>query len=141
DLEETLRGLKRLVDKAPLKANRKRVIKSDADELLKEWNRRQVPYGTRVWFSYLSDSGYESYDHDFGKHDYLKGAKLGLADHLGGNPLFAAAFAYPVDGSDYAWLRKWAQKAYEHGEAVFMDLADDGARDVWKQNVKTFLPL
>ena len=141
DFGEMASSLKKLIEKSPLKAEHKKALDKDADDLfagIKKISRRA---GAQMGVAFLSETGYEGYAYDFGDHDRLKGINTKLVNHVGGNPIFAAGVGFDLTGSNYAWFRKWAQQVYGHGETIFMEQADDNAKDIYKKNVKVFMPL
>jgi len=93
-------------------------------------------------FSFMTDSGYEGYAYDFGDHDNLKGVKCQLHEHFGGNPIFAAAVSFKVDGTGYAALTEFIRTVYGHAESVVLDLIpDEDSKDMFKKGAKNILPV
>jgi hypothetical protein len=143
DLTEMSQGFKQAIEGAPIKEERKKALLKDGDELFGEMKKAMAKFalGSQVSFTFMSESGYEGYSYDFGNHDRVKGINTKLVEHMGGNPIFAAAFGFRVDGTAYAFMRKWAMKFYEHGEAVFLDMADNETKDIYRKISKPILPL
>jgi len=141
DFGEMAAGLKRVIEKSPLKKEHKKAFIQDTDELLAQTKKMAARPGAHVSFDFLTETGYEGYAYDFGNHDRSKEINTRLVNHLGGDPIFAAAFGFNLTGSNYAWFRKWMKKVYEHGETAFMDHADADAKDHYKKASKIFLPL
>jgi len=141
NLADTANSLKRLVDKSPLKDERKKAINKDIDSLFVKAREDTPVYGASVAVAFHTGGVFESYSYSYGNHDALKGVTTKLANHLGGTPILAAAFGCKVDGTGYAWFSKWAKQAYTHAEAVFLDMADDDAKETYKKTAKVVLPL
>jgi hypothetical protein len=133
--------LKRLVDKSPLKDERKKAISKDIDTLFARAKEKTPDYGAGFTVAFHDGGVYESYSYDYGNHDAQKGIDTKLVNHVGGDPILALGFGCKVDGSSYAWFSKFARQVYSHGEAIFMDMADDDAKATWKKTAKVVLPL
>ena len=134
-----LKGLLALASE--LKEERKKAIEKDLDALGEDMKGLTPDVGASLSFSYLTDTGYDSYDYAYEQGKKLKGLKCTLQNHFGGKPIFAAASAFKCDGSSYKTMVKWIKTFYNHGEAVFMDMADDDQKDAFKKGAKEILPL
>ncbi len=133
--------LKRLLDKSPLKDERKKAISKDIDTLFAKAKEETPQFGGTFLVAFHDGGTYESYGYDYTRHDNLKGVDTKLVNHLGGDPILALGFGCKVDGSGYAWFSKFARQAYGHAEAIFMDMADDDSKETWKKTAKVVLPL
>jgi hypothetical protein len=139
--EGIVKMLKDSLNKSDLKEERKKAIAKDLDELASSTKGKLPPYGANTSFAFLTDNGMESYDYRFEVGAGFKDHSLKLQNHFGGNPIFAGAFAFNVDGSGYKTLVTWVKKIYGHAEGVFLDMADDDAKDKYKQATKGIFPL
>src|SRR5262249_4521058 len=109
--------------------------------LAKEVTKLTAEVGASFSFDYMTDTGYEGYSYDYTKRPDLKGVKLKLLDHFGGDPIFAAGTAFKCDGSAYAALVKWVKVAYGHVDDVLMTKLDGDQKDQYTKGKKAFLPL
>jgi hypothetical protein len=134
---------KKALEKAPipLKEERKKTILKDLDTLEADLKAYKPAYGASLAFSYLTDSGYEGYSYAYERGAAFKDVSCKLQNHFGGDPIFAAAFAFHADGSSYATFKKWAKIVHGHAEGAFLETADDDAKEEYKKHSKTFLPL
>src|SRR5262249_41370716 len=113
----------------------------DLDALSKDLAKLTPEVGGSLSFEYMTDTGYEGYRYDYTKRPDLKGVKLKLLDHVGGDPIFAWGTAFKCDGSAYAALVKWVQVAYGHVDDVLMTKLDGDQKDRYTKGKKAFLPL
>jgi len=143
DLTQTTAALKRMLNKTQeIPAARKKAIEKDIDELNAEMKKWLPEPTSSVSLEYLVSDGYEGYSYvQGGAAEKVKGAKLRILDHFGGNPIFAAVGAMKADGTGYKAMVKWLQIAYGHLEGIFMDKADDDAKNEYKKYSKVFFPL
>jgi len=141
DLGSTATSLKRMLEKADLPAARKKAIEKDLDDLVAQLKKYQPEVGAVASVEYMIDDGYEGYRYDLSNQEKVKGARLHLLEHFGGNPILGVAGAMPVSGEGYEFLVKTIKTTYGHVEAVFMDKADDNAKDEYKKFTKNFFPL
>jgi hypothetical protein len=142
DYSSSAEALKKLLNMADtLKEERKKAIEKDLDALVEDLKSLKPVYGASLSFSFLTDSGYEGFDYAYDLGKQFQGVKCTLQNHFGGNPIFAAAGGFKVDGSSYKTLVKWIKTFYNHGEAIFLDMADDEAKDIYKKGAKEILPL
>jgi len=75
------------------------------------------------------------------RHDWIGKVKFKMSDHFGGQPIFAAAIGFPVDGVYYTEMVKFAKKAAAQAEGVFLDSADNNAADEYKKVTKALFPI
>jgi hypothetical protein len=136
-----VKTLKDALNKAELKEERKKAIAKDLDEMAKSVTREKPIYGAQMGFSFLTPTGSESYGYHYEVGAKFKDVSCKLQNHFGGNPIFAAAFAFNVDGTGYAKGIDFIKKMYGHAEAAFLDMADDDAKDKYKQATKGIFPL
>lgn len=138
---DLVRTMKEALKGADLKDERKKAIAKELDELADHMKGHKVEFGPSVGYSYLTDTGYEAYAHDMTNHPGLDKVKFKLHDHFGGEPIFAAAFGFTVDGSVYTNLVKFGKKAFEQGEGVFLDSADANSADEYKKAKAALVPI
>jgi hypothetical protein len=141
DFTEMKGSLERALEKADLSAERKKAILKDLDTLVTESKKMIPQFGSTVEVSYLSDVGVESFHYDQTDTSSLKGVKLQLVNHFGGDPIFAAGVGFHVDGTGYDMMVKFLTMAYTHGEAIALEKADDDIRAQYKKFSKVFFPL
>jgi hypothetical protein len=132
---------KKALDKVELKEERKKAIRKDLDTLDAEIKAYKPHYGANLSFSYLIPTGYESYSYAYEQGAPFKDVSCKLHHHFGGDPIFAAAFAFKADGSAYGAFSKWVKIAYGHGEGILLETADDDVKEEYKKQSKIFLPL
>jgi len=138
---EMAAAAKRMLEATRLDAKRKKVMARDIDAFADELQKRRPVFGDDVSFTFLTGSGYEGYSHDLSNFDHLKGVKVKLAEHLGGDPLFTAAFGSRLDPTLYPWMAKWTRKGYEHAETLIEELADDEMKKEFQKFTRVFGPL
>jgi hypothetical protein len=136
-----LKPLKDALNKSDLKDERKKAITKDLDELAGAIKSYKPVYGATMGFSYLTNTGSEGYNYRYEVGARFRDVSCNLQNHFGGNPIFAAAFAFKVNGTAYATGISYLKKIYGHAEAVFFDMADDDAKDKYKQATKGIFPL
>ncbi len=136
-----VKNFKDTLDKSALKEDRKKAIAKDLDELAASMTGYHPTYGAQLGFSFLTPQGSESYGYHYEVGARFKDVSCKLQNHFGGNPIFAAAFAFKVEGTGYAEAIKWLTKIYGHAEAALLDMADDDAKDKYKQATKAIFPL
>jgi hypothetical protein len=144
DFASMAKGLKELLDKAPIIGeDKKKAIGKDIDELAAEIKKYMPEVGARMGFDYLTDTGYEGFSYDYGKHDSLKGAEFKLLKHFGGNPILAIGYGSKSNGGKgYQTLVKWIKKFYGHAESIALDqIPDEDAKEQYKKATKIFFPL
>ena len=124
-----------------IKEERKKAIAKDLDALVADFKKLKPNYGAMMSFSFMTPTGYEGYSYDYTKRPRLADAKLTLHNHFGGDPIFAAAYAFNVDGSAYKTMVKWGKIIYGHGEAIFMDLAPEEAKEPYEKFTKAVFPV
>jgi len=141
DWEDLSKGLKGIVEKQVKKEETKKGLNKDIDELVVELKKWTPGYGAVVNFSYMTSTGYEWYMYDYAKYDHLKGVRTNLFEHVGGDPIYATAFGFKVDGSTYTSLSKLAKAFYGHAEAIYLDSdAPQEQKDEYKKQSKAILP-
>jgi hypothetical protein len=133
DLRTAAKQIKGMLAMAPIPEEKVKAIGKDLEGLFEDLAKYMPEVGARFGFTFLTDTGYEGYSYDYGKHDDLKGAKLKLKNHLGGDPIFAAARGSNSDGTAYPTIVKWVKKIYGHVE--------DNLDDDTKKSIKPFYPL
>ncbi len=133
--------LKEALNSADLKEERKKAIAKDLDEISRATKSVETPVGASMSFSFLSKNGIESYTYGYEQGAAHKSLSCQLHHHFGGNPIFAAAFAGSADGTGYDGLVTMIKMIYGHAEGVFLDKADDDAKNQYKEAAKGILPL
>jgi hypothetical protein len=141
EIESLAKALKGLAESADIPAARKKAIEKDLDAMAKDFKSEVPEEGAALSFAYMTDTGYEGFAYDYSKHPRLKGARFKLMNHLGGSAIFAGGFGTTIDGSVYALLSKYTKVFYGHAEAIFLEKADDDAKDAYKKYAGIFLPL
>ncbi|MBY0229504.1 MAG: hypothetical protein K2W96_09515 [Gemmataceae bacterium] len=141
DYTESIKALKDALKAADLKEERKKAILDDIDELYADMKAALPKPGAMVGHAFLTDAGLESYLHDYGKHDAWKKVKFNLGKHLGGSPVFAAAFGFQATGTWFKMFAKWAGKYRGHVEGFVLDMVDAEMADQYKKAMKTIEPL
>jgi hypothetical protein len=136
-----VKSIKDALDKSDLKEERKKAIAKDLDEFAASAKSHKPVYGATTSFSFLTNKGYEGYNYRYEIGAKFKDVDCKLQNHFGGNPIFAAAFAFNVDGKGYAELIKWVKKGYGHAEAIFFDMADADSVAKYKEATKGIFPL
>src|SRR5262249_2247376 len=133
DFTEMQGSISRMLEKADLPEARKKAILKDLDSLASESKKWIPQYGATVEASFLTQNGAESFQYDQTDTSRLKGVKLQLVNHFGGDPIFAAGVGFKVDGTGYDTFVKFLSMAYSHGEAILMDKADDDIKAQYKK--------
>jgi len=141
EFDDLGKGLKGIVEKHVKKAEHKKGLNKDIDDLLAELKKWNTEPGATLDFSFMTSSGYEGFDYNYGKHDHLKGVRTNLFEHVGADPIWATAFGFKVDGSVYSALSKLTKSFYAHGEAIFLDSdVPQDAKDEFSKRTKAVLP-
>jgi hypothetical protein len=144
DFESIAKSLKELLGKNEfIKEARKKAIEKDLDALAADGKKLIPEYGAQLSFSFMTNSGFEGYQYDFGKHDHLKGISCKLQQYVGGDPIFAAVFGCKATGERYAMLTKWLKTVYGHGEGIFLesDMVPEEAKESYKKVAKALNPI
>jgi hypothetical protein len=142
DYTQLAEALKEALQKQDqVKEERKKAIGKDLDALVADFKKLTPDYGARMSFSFMTETGYEGYSYDFTKYTHLGDTKLTLHNHFGGDPIFAAAIAFQVDGSAYKTTIKWAKTIYGHAEAIFLDLAQEEQKEPYEKFTKALFPV
>lgn len=140
--ERLAKDAKELLGKVEqVKEERRKLIAKDIDALVADYNKARPEWGAQVSFSFMTDTGYEGFYHDYTKYKGLDGVKLDLHHHFGGDPIFAAAFGCKCDGSGYKTVVKHLKAFYGHAEAVAMDLMPEEAKDQYEKFTKAVFPV
>ncbi len=138
-LAEALKEALQKVDQ--VKEDRKKAIGKDLDALVADFKKLTPNYGARMAFSFMTETGYEGYSYDYTKYTHLGDTKLTLHNHFGGDPIFAAAVAFSVDGSAYKTTVKWLKIIHGHAEAVFLEMAPEEAKEPYEKFTKAVFPV
>jgi len=142
DISELNNGLKKLLEKADIPEARKKAIQKDMDALAADLKKLSPEVGSSFSVHYMVEDGYEGYSYSLSPvSDKVKGARLKVLDHFGGNPIFAAGVAMSVDGSGYKALVQWVKTIYGHLEAIALDKAPPEGKDEYAKWSKIFFPL
>jgi hypothetical protein len=99
DLRSVYLDLKRLAKRPIYSAEQRKNLEKDLDTLARLSRNWQPTGGVQLAVTWLTAEGYEGLSWDLGDHRAYQGRKLKLLDHLGGNPLFAAAAPIPIAAS------------------------------------------
>lgn len=136
---ETLKNLLKNAD--GLSDERKKAMEKDLNALIAKAKNTKIESGAQLAFSFLTPTGYEGYSYDFGKHDDLKEVDCKLRDHLGGNPILAAAFAFKVDGESYKEFADLIKMFYGHAEAAFQEApVGEQEKEIFKKITEVLIP-
>ena len=119
----------------------KRILK-DITDLSKELKAAVPEMGAWVYFCFVTERGFESYSHNYGKNKDSDGSKpLTLLSHVGGNPILAVVGRIKVTGESYATFVKWTKIVYGHvDEIARANLAGDD-KDQYVKVTEKLLPL
>jgi hypothetical protein len=142
DVNALTSSLKGLLDKAKVPEAKRKAIEKDLQALAKDLKKYESEPGASVSFEYMTDNGYEGYSYDYGNHSHLKGARLKLLDHFGGNPIFAAGFGTKSNnGEGYATFIKWLKVIYNHAEDLIVPNLDADIKSEYDKFTQNFFPL
>jgi hypothetical protein len=140
DYKEVAKKVKEALKGSTLPDARKKALMDDIDELAEDLKGLTVKPGANVGYVLLTDYGFEQMGYDHGDHSKMAKVKLGLTQHLGGSPLFAAAVGFEVDGSSLATMIKLGKKAFTHAEGFFLDFVDNDMADQYRKVMKALTP-
>jgi hypothetical protein len=104
DLSDGVHFMKRLVNRSELAEARRKELEKDLDNIALQVKKWKPAGGASMGVSYLIRNGSESYFYEHGDHSALVGKQLGLLDHCGGSPLFAAGVMLPASKVFYMQL-------------------------------------
>jgi hypothetical protein len=141
DIDSLVKMGKVWLSKAELPEGKQKAIEKDLDGLAADIKKYLPVRGASFTYEYLTDSGYEGFSYDYGKHDSYKGAHFKLRDHLGGDPIFAMGYGRKVDGTLYATAVKWIKTIYGHAEEQILARLGDDEKDKYKKGAKAIFPL
>jgi hypothetical protein len=141
DYESVVKNAKGLLAKAGLDETKQKAIEKDLDAFIADLKKFIPQRGASFTYEYLTDSGYEGFSYDYGKHPSFKGAKFKLRNHFGGNPIFAMGYGRKAEGAGYLFAVKWIKIIYGHAEEVILGQLDEDARDKFKKGMKGIIPL
>jgi hypothetical protein len=120
-MADDIEGLKAFVAEALPAAEldeevNKRIL-ADVDALADDLEKVMPQPGAMMGFSFLADTGIETYRYDWTVNPVLDGSKpLGLLRHLGGDPTIAVASRSHVSVKDYDTFVKWVKVGYGYFE-------------------------
>jgi hypothetical protein len=104
DLADGVAFTKRLVNRSELSAARRKELEKDLDAAAAQVRKWKPASGATVGVSYLTRNGSESYLYEHGDHSALVGKRLGLLEHCGESPIFAAGTMMPASRGFYMQL-------------------------------------
>jgi len=143
DAAEFLTQAKNKINKIELlKEERRKAIAKDLDEIIAHAKEIKLPeMGGQMAFSFMTKKGIEAYEYRYGDFSAMKNLKCTLHHHFGGDPIFAAAFAFEAEGKYYEFFSKYIGKAWEHGTGIFLDQAEEAEKEMFEKFAKVFVPL
>jgi hypothetical protein len=142
DIDELLQTAEALLPLAKLPAEETAQIRKDAAALAKDVKTLLPASGAMMEFSYLTAKGSEGYSYDWTQQPWIDGSKpLGLLQHVGGNPLLAAAARSKVSVANYDLIAKWVGVAYRYVEKYAVPKIPEDKRAEFDKFVKNVTPL
>jgi hypothetical protein len=94
-------------------------IAKDIGSLAVDLKNMLPKLGAIVAFDFLTDSGYEGYQYDWGTHPYMDGSKpLGLLSHVGGNPILGIVGRKKISIEHYDSMVKWGKIGWKYMEEL-----------------------
>jgi hypothetical protein len=142
DIDELAKVVEQLLAQSPLSAKEKAGILKDVLALADDVKPLIPEFGAALAFSFLTDTGMESYAYNWGKGFHLDGSKpLALLEHVGGSPLFAAVSRSVNTREGYELLAKWAKVGYRYFDRYAVGQMDADDREEYERFVKAFGPL
>ena len=141
-IDDTLEAVEQLLPLAGLDSVQEQEIRQDARAMAEEMKRFVPEPGAMASVSFLTDRGIESYQHQWTVRVDLDGTKpLGLLGHIGGSPVFAIAVRETSSAQQYAFLAKWAARAFDHAERLAVPRMPEDEREKLQQAFDMARPL
>jgi len=142
DLEGLVAALETVLPHLDLPKADQAEILSDARMLAEDVRRLLPEPGAVFGFSFLTDQGVEGYSYNWMKNSCLDGSKpLGLLEHVGGNPIFAAVWRERYAPENYNLVVKWVEIGYGYFEKYAVPEMSPRDRKKYEQLKELVRPL
>ena len=142
NLKGLVRLLNRLQENPHLTKDAMARLRKDTQTLEADLATLTPAAGPAMSFSFLTDSGWESYSYDWSPAPGLDGSKpLTILRHAGGAPLLVAAVRSRSDPAHYELLVKWLRKAHDYFEELVVAKLEDEQKKQYEQVMKVARPL
>lgn len=140
---DTARGyLDQLTAQLKLPAEEQEQIRKDAASLAEDLKPMLPKPGAKMGFSYLTDSGYESFGYDWAAYPQLDASKpLSLTAHVGGDPLFAFVQRDKGAAEAYNFLAKLFGMGRRYFDKYAVPTMNDEDKEKYQKFAKGAEPL
>ncbi|NUQ62237.1 MAG: hypothetical protein HUU20_07100 [Pirellulales bacterium] len=142
DIDNMVDVLRDLLPEAELEPELQARILKDAENLAADLKHFVPEPGAALSFSFLSDAGIESYSYHWTKHPKADAPEpLGLLQHTGSRPIFAAVGRQRVTVEDYDLAVKWLKTGYGYFEELAVPKMPEDDREEYRKFAERARPL
>jgi hypothetical protein len=142
DIDEMSEYGKEALKKAGLPEDLQKRIAEDLDKLVKDLRAAIPETGASMTFSFLTETGQESFSYDWTESLAADGSKpLTLAQHLGGNPLLAGVSRTKYDPASYQKLVNWIKILYGYVDDFALPNLNEEQRKQYDDFTKLVFPI
>lgn len=120
----------------------KKRLEKDMEDLAKDVKASIGEVGASAGFAFLTPTGQEAFAYDWSEHRSIDGSKpLSMAQHLGGNPIFAIVNRAKYDPDSYALTVKWMKTVYSYVDEFAVPQLDEQQKAIYEQATKIAFPI
>jgi hypothetical protein len=143
DYKTLTKGLEAYLKSVGITPQQIRNIRKDLEVITADMSKSLPEPGASMSFSFLTETGTESYSYDFSTFpNGPDGSKpLTLVEHVGGNPILWAVGRSKVDVESYRKFSKAMPALYGHVEEVVLTKLDEDQKTLYERVKKEVLPL
>ncbi len=141
-IDEALKAVNMLLPEADLSESQRGRIREDAERMAADLKGFVPETGATMRFGFLTDGGMEGYRYCWGDFSGLDGTRrLGLLQHVGGNPILGVVARRRVSPENYDLMSKWAKTAYKYFEEIGLPMIQEDERRKLKEFLDAAAPL